>query len=90
MYGNWTGTGKSNLRIEGGGADVWSYRTRIVETLPGGRTVGNVTKYSATTSRHQSKARVWSCDIFVTDIPEGTYSLAEYANDPKHVTQRNW
>lgn len=55
-----------------------SYGTAIMDVLPDGRTIGNDTKYSKTTSHHQSKARVRGCDIVVTDAPMGTQNLAEW------------
>ena len=60
------------------GARAWSYRTAITDVLPDGRTIGNASKYSVTTSKHQRAARVTFCDITVSDVPMGTENLAEW------------
>ena len=70
---------KSNLHFDTSG-NAWSYRTRIIQVLFDGRKIGNVTKYSVTTSRHQTQARVHDCDILVDDIPAGTDDLLFYTN----------
>lgn len=40
------------------GDKLYSYGTVILQRLPNGRIVGNITKYSPTTSRHQSQTGV--------------------------------
>ena len=55
------------------------------------RTIGNVTKYNVTTSRHQNIASVSACDIRLDNIPEGTTAeeLRQYAVDYlKEETER--
>jgi hypothetical protein len=47
--------------------------------LPDGRTIGNITKYSTTTSKHQSLAKVKHCDVLVNNVPVGADSLIGYA-----------
>jgi hypothetical protein len=57
------------------GINHYSYDTCICTTTPDGRTIGNLTKYSKTTSKHQTYARVNSCDIHLTEVPIGSSSL---------------
>ena len=61
------------------GSVVFSYATMIRQTLPGGLTIGNVTRYSMTTSHHQSKAGVRLCDVKLDDVPRGTDDLLALA-----------
>jgi hypothetical protein len=70
---------QSNLTIKGERA--WSYSTALRDTLPDGRVVMNVTKYSVTTSKHQTYVvRHFGnmADIWVSDVPMGTADLAGY------------
>lgn len=75
----------SNLCKHGG--TVYSYETCIIDKLPDGRTIGNVTKYSRTTSKHQKQVGVHSCDIRVDNVPRGTDRLTHLveANPPLKV-----
>lgn len=66
--------GKSHYRILGDGR-IMSYNTCILQVLSDGTTIGNVTKYSVTTSKHQTKAGSRTADILVGNIPEGTQYL---------------
>ena len=66
--------GKSHYRISSDGR-IFSYETCILQTLEDGTTVGNVTRYSVTTSKHQSRAGSHTADILVNNIPEGTQYL---------------
>lgn len=66
--------GKSHYRILGDGR-IMSYDTCILQRLADGATIGNVTKYSVTTSRHQSRAGSRLADVLVDNIPEGTQYL---------------
>ena len=54
------------------GGDCYFYDTCIFTRLPDGRSVGNVTKYSRTTSKHQGLAHVRAADIICDDIQRGT------------------
>lgn len=54
------------------GDDWYSYSTCIRTRDPvTGFTVGNVTQYSTTTSRHQNAAGVRACDVQVDNAPMG-------------------
>ena len=78
--------GNKNMYIIGD--RVLSYGTCIKDVLPDGRIIVNATKYSATTTRHQSiEARMRNykpADVVVTNVPIGTkYLAAWYLQQPK-------
>jgi hypothetical protein len=79
MYGNWRNDGQNHLSsvVENGITRWYSYETIILDYVDG-KTIGNVTKYSTTTSKHQRKANVHGADILVDGVPAGTKSLAQY------------
>ena len=54
---------------------VYSYQTCIRQTVAGGLTLGNVTYYGCTTSKHQGKANVRACDVLLDNVPDGTSDL---------------
>ena len=58
---------------------VYSYQTVIRQMIAGGLTIGNVTRYSVTTSKHQVRADVRSCDVLLDDVPEGAGDLLALA-----------
>lgn len=70
-----------------GSDQSWSYETALTDKLPDGRSVGNVTKYSRTTSKHQKLAGVEYCDVKLDNVPRGTISLAEYYKGIGHAQQ---
>lgn len=55
---------------------AWSYTTALRDVLPDGRTIGNSTVYSATTTRYQNALQVELCDVVTTGVPRGTTDLA--------------
>ena len=63
-----------------GGDKVYSYSTVILERHSG-MTIGNVTYYSVTTSRHQSKAGSRLADVVLDNVPQGTTSLYSIAKE---------
>ena len=65
----------------------YSYNTAILDVLPDGRTIGNATKYSVTTSRHQREAGVPHADIKVAGVPVGTRDLVAWYK--AHGTKSN-
>lgn len=67
----------------------FSYSTCIVDVLSNGQTIGNNTYYSATSTRHQTKAGASGCDVVVLGVPEGTADLAGWFrhNYPRLVAQ---
>ena len=58
---------------------AFSYGTQIKGALPDGRTLGNVTKYSQTTTSHQTAVGCRLCDIVVFRVPQGTSDLEGFA-----------
>lgn len=67
---------RGNLKFKPG--EAWSYGTRLIQTTDDGLTVGNITRYSVTTSKHQGIAAVRQCDILVDNIPMWTQDLLKY------------
>ena len=55
-----------------------SYNTAILQRQADGRLIGNVTKYSTTTSKHQSMAGVRLADIQVDGVRMNTWDLSVY------------
>lgn len=70
------------------GTVAYSYTTRIKETTLAGVTIGNATKYSSTTSRHQNKAKVNFCDIVLTNVPMNTRNLSKIALDLNLINEK--
>lgn len=66
--------GKSHYRPLGDGR-IFSYDTCIFQCLEDGTTIGNVTRYSTTTTRHQNKAGCRLADVLVDGVLEGTQYL---------------
>ena len=65
---------------------VMSYDTCIYEVHAElARSIGNATKYSATTSKHQKQHNVEGCAIVLRDVPAGTQSLVQYFNQYKRL-----
>ena len=67
------------------GSVVFSYATCIWQRLPDGLTIGNVTRYSNTTSHHQSKAGVKQCDVLLDNVPRDTTDLLAFAIERHEV-----
>lgn len=74
MYKQWRNDGKSHYKVMKDGR-IFSYSTCIFQTLEDGTTIGNVTKYSVTTSKHQNKAGCRAADVLVDNVAEGTQYL---------------
>jgi len=70
-------TGSSrNLRSTGD--KLYSYATVIAQRMPSGSVIGNRTRYSHSTSKHQSIAHIYYADILVDGVPRGTDDLMPY------------
>lgn len=71
---------KSNLQLrEVDGRQCWfSYYTALTDALPDGTTLGNDTRYSVTTSKHQARCRARHADILLYNVPRGTSDLRRY------------
>ena len=57
---------------------VYSYSTCIRQEIAG-LSIGNITRYSVTTSRHQSQAQCVSCDVLLDNVPRDTPELLQLA-----------
>lgn len=71
----------SNYNVLGG--KHWSYQTVIREG-----DIGNITKYSVTTSRHQKKAGVHQCAIKLDNVPINCTSLVHLAQARGLIDER--
>ena len=71
------------------GDRVYSYSTVILERHSG-LTIGNVTYYSVTTSRHQSKAGSRAADVALDNVPQGTKDLLAVAIERGLVAPDKW
>lgn len=86
VNGSKNGAHSLSMSINHDGSKLFSYGTVIAQKLPNGAIVLNDTKYSVTTSKHQSHARcAISCHAkglttYHTDkhVPIGTYDLTRY------------
>ena len=58
---------------------IYSYQTVIYQRVSGGLTIGNVTLYSNTTSKHQSMAGARRCDVVLDNVPKGCSDLLDLA-----------
>ena len=74
----WEGKKAKGSSVESTGNKLYSYATVILQRLPSGEVIGNDTKYSNTTSKHQSQVRVMSADIIVHNVPRGEDDLRKY------------
>lgn len=72
----------SSMSYEPGGPGeddyVYSYSTAIMQRMPDGRTIGNVTGYSRSTTTHQNAIGAKYADILVKGVPRGTRDLRRY------------
>ena len=57
---------------------VFSYSTCIKQVV-GELSIGNVTRYSNATGRHQSLAGVMKCDVLLDGVPKGAGELLDLA-----------
>ena len=60
------------------GDKLFSYGTVILQRLQNGKVIGNATKYSVTTSKHQSQVNIFKSDYRVTGVPMGRSDLRPY------------
>ena len=74
----WTHKKAKGSSVESTGDKLYSYGTVIAQHLPDGKTIGNASKYSVTTSRHQSQCNVRAANYTVTGVPRGTTDLKPY------------
>lgn len=74
----WKGKKCTGSSTHSTGDKLFSYGTVILQRLPDGKTIGNITKYSNTTSKHQSQGRVHSADMLVDAVRRGVIDLIHY------------
>ena len=67
---------------------LYSYSTVILQRLPNGHTIGNITRYSQTTSKHQSQVGVRRATHLVDGVPRGTEDLRPYLKSQKKKKDR--
>jgi hypothetical protein len=65
--------------------NAFSYSTMIRQLVEPGLSIGNKTKYSKTTSRHQRQTLVGECKIVMDDVPVGCQDLYAIAVERGHV-----
>ena len=86
VNGSNNGCRSKNMWVNQDGSKLYSYGTVIAQKLQNGAIVLNDTKYSVTTSKHQSKIRyairmyAKTLKIYHTDknVPRGTYNITRY------------
>ncbi len=68
---NHVGSNQTEIELYGGRVVLYSYSTAVAAFVPGRGGLVSSTKYSATTSRHVSKAIArWGCEKTVVDQSE--------------------
>lgn len=80
----WSGRAASANRVHSSGDKLFSYGTVLLQRLSNGQTIGNVTKYSATTSKHQSQVGASMATKKVSGVPRGTTDLRPYLKRKQH------
>jgi hypothetical protein len=88
MYGAHRNDGRNHHTVDGQG-NHWSYETIILQRH-GDVTIGNVTQYSTTTSKHQTHAGSRGADVLVNGIPAGTKDLRPYVGKDGHTVVKHW
>jgi len=74
----WLGERAENRNMKSDGIRLWSYWNVILQRTADGVTIGNATKYSQTTSCHQSVARVMDAEVVLTGLPIGVSNLEDF------------
>lgn len=74
----WSKRAATGSSVHSSGDKLFSYATVILQRLPNGQTIGNATKYSTTTSKHQSQTGVRMATHTVTGVPRGVTDLRPY------------
>jgi len=83
----WYGEKGKGSSVESTGDKLYSYGTVILQRLEDGTIIGNKTKYSHTTTIHQSRTKVSNADVFVDHVPRGTTDLREYLATENPLSQ---
>lgn len=74
----WEGKAGVANSVHSSGDKLFSYGTVLLQRLSNGKVIGNMTKYSPTTSKHQSQVSVYRADYKVTGVPRGVSDLRPY------------
>lgn len=85
VNGSKNGAHSLNMSISHDGSTLYSYNTAIAQKLPNGSIIVNETKYSVSTSKHQSFLRRAIPSELTTHhttkhVPIGTYNLIKYVD----------
>ena len=71
----WKGRPGKGSSTSSTGNKLYSYGTVILQRLPDGKVIGNTTRYSNTTSKHQAQSGAHGADILVVNVRRGTIDL---------------
>ena len=87
----WNGKSAKGSFVHSTGDKLFSYGTVILQRMPDGKVIGNKTKYSQTTSKHQSQVNMLQADYFVHRVDRGVTDLVPYLNAGEGPrTDRGW
>lgn len=86
VNGSKNGARSLSMRVSSDGSKIYSYGTVIAQKLANGSVILNETKYSVTTSKHQSHLRHALASLTPSvvvhhttkQVPIGTYDLMPY------------
>ena len=78
----WAGKALKGSSVSSSGDILYSYATAILQRLDNGKVIGNLTKYSVTTNKHQSQCSVSNADILVNGVQRGATDLLNYSSRP--------
>ena len=79
----WSGRAAVGPSVHSSGDKLFSYSTVILQRVGNGQTIGNTTKYSTTTSKHQSQTGVRMATHKVSGVPRGVTDLRPYLKNRK-------
>jgi len=74
----WQGRPARGSSVHSTGNKAYSYNTVLLQRLGNGKTIGNITKYSVTTSKHQTQMGVRMATYLVSGVPRGAQDLRPY------------
>ncbi len=74
----WKGESGKGSSTSSTGDRLFSYSTVILQRLPDGKVIGNTTRYSSTTTKHQKKSGVRNANMLIAGVPSGTIDLIPY------------
>ena len=75
----WEGRAGTGGSVYSSGDKLFSYQTVLLQRLRSGKVLGNVSKYSPATSKHQSQVSVRRADTLTKKrVPRGATDLRPY------------